>query len=471
MKNQERKIANSGIWSDSIELRKFLILAAVFFLVIGGYTVIKELKDFVFINIVGLRELNYAKMLSMVVLIPLVFLYSRFVDLLRRHQLIYLYSIIYGLGGIIFAYFLGHPTIGLANTMQSSSRLFGWFFYFFIEGYQPFVISLIWAFVNSITRAEDVQNGYVVVTASSKIGGALTAALAWFYLNSRYVSCEPMSVGSYQLIMVAASCMLLLVPFVIFFLMKKIPASHMHGYEAVYKFEKKHEKELKKQEGSLKENLVSMFSGLYILFRYPYLLGVFGMIFFWEIVNVIFNFIRLSVGQAAAHTPTEFCAFLYGQICLFHLVGLVFVLLGTRNFIRWFGERKSLIAVPLLIGAVICYYLTVRTATAAALAYIVLRAINYAFAYPLRESLYIPTTKAAKFKTKSWIDGFGAKLSKSFGSCYNIIVSSVASSLLFSVHIVFFAGVIGLWTLVANWLGRRFETAVKNNEVIGVEEI
>jgi AAA family ATP:ADP antiporter len=99
--------------------------------------------------------------------------------------------------------------------------------------------------------------------------------------------------------------------------------------------------------------------------------------------------------------------------------------------------------------------------------YVLLRSVNYAFSYPLRESLYIPTTKEMKFKSKSWIDAFGAKIAKGCGASYNVISSIVAESWLFSMHVLFFSSIIGLWLFTAHLLGRRYERAVERNEVIG----
>ena len=97
-----------------------------------------------------------------------------------------------------------------------------------------------------------------------------------------------------------------------------------------------------------------------------------------------------------------------------------------------------------------------------------MRAINYALAYPLRESLYIPTTKAMKFKSKSWIDGFGSKLSKSIGSGYNYvmanyIIANFTVSAVFIFNFVFFSVVVAVWAIMANALGRRFEHKIHAN--------
>jgi AAA family ATP:ADP antiporter len=101
---------------------------------------------------------------------------------------------------------------------------------------------------------------------------------------------------------------------------------------------------------------------------------------------------------------------------------------------------------------------------------VVLRAINYAFSWPLRESLYIPTVKEIKFKSKSWIDAFGSKFAKSSGSALNILAKWIGPASYFATYSFFFTGIIGLWVGTAFLLGRRFERAVAKSEVIGVDE-
>ena len=115
------------------ERMKVVLLTLAFFCTIGGYTIAKELKDSIFVSIVGREYMPWAKMLSMFVLIPPILFYSRLVDLLRRYHLLYFYCILYGIGGLVCVYLLGHPTIGLENTDTGPYRLFGWFLYFFIE--------------------------------------------------------------------------------------------------------------------------------------------------------------------------------------------------------------------------------------------------------------------------------------------------------------------------------------------------
>src|SRR5438105_11390593 len=87
---------------------KVLLLTMSFFMVIGGYTMIKELKDSIFVSIVGREYMPLAKMMSMFVLIPAILFYSKLVDILRRYQLLFFYYLLYSIGGCIFTFFFYH---------------------------------------------------------------------------------------------------------------------------------------------------------------------------------------------------------------------------------------------------------------------------------------------------------------------------------------------------------------------------
>jgi AAA family ATP:ADP antiporter len=97
------------------------------------------------------------------------------------------------------------------------------------------------------------------------------------------------------------------------------------------------------------------------------------------------------------------------------------------------------------------------------------RSINYAFAQPIRESLYIPTIKDMKFKSKAWIDAFGFKLAKSAGATFCMASEFVGSAFFMPMHAAYFGLIVVLWSITAFLLGDRFNKAIRNNEVIGVE--
>lgn len=455
------KQALVGWFGDWQEMQKFLYLSFAFFFIIGGYTIAKEIKEAIFISIVGREYIPLAKTSAMLVLIPAIFLYSILVDSMRRYQLLAFYSALFGVLGLIFAWLLGHPTIGLSNTITSPYRIFGWILYYFVEGYSPFVVSVFWAFANSITSPDEAKRGYAFMVAISKIGGMLSAGVAWylFSINDACSSGSCFDVYTHQLVLVFASCMLIVVPFIIFMLMKRVPGKYLHGYEAVYQAEKETGKERS-----------GIFSGLTILVKYPYVFGIFGMIFFYEMVSQVVSYLRLGIAQSQSSNISGISAFLFKVIFYTHLVGFFFSLFGTSTLLKRFGERMCLMLIPLLSGAVLLYLMVTPTGAALTVAIIILKAINYAFAWPVRESLYIPTIKEIKFKSKSWIDAFGSKFAKASGSLCNFVITLAAPAMVLPIYSFFFAMTVTGWFLTAFFLGARFERAVARNEVIGLGE-
>lgn len=448
------------------EQLKLVLLGIAFFLVIGAYTLVRELKSSLFMSIVGKEYLPLARMLAMFVLIPAILFYSFLVDKIKRYQLLYFYSILYGIVGLFCVYLIGHPTIGLPNTEISPYRVFGWLFYVFIEGFSPFVISVFWSFANSVYDPEGAKKSYAFLVTASKIGGMATAGLAWAFFSYRSIEGFKLfsDVISHQFLLGFFSFLVLIVPFIIYLLVKNVPKRYLHGYEAAYQVEKEKEKHPEVKEG------VGIFSGLIILVKCPYILGIFGMLFFYEVVSTVLSYHRLGIAQDSSDDIAGVSAFLFGVAFIQHFFGILISFLGTRTLLRVFGERVCLLLVPLITAFLLLYFTLNYTPFAVILGLILLQAINYAFAQPVRESLYIPTLKDIKFKSKSWVDAFGSRFAKSVGSTFIVMYQRLGSTMFLPLHGAFFGGIIVFWSITAYLLGKRYNQAIKNNEVIGLAE-
>lgn len=444
---------------------KILFLSIIFLLVVAAYTLIKNLKDSIFVNTVGRTHQPLAKLIVVPALIPIIFFYSRLVDRTRHNQLLGLCALFFGISSLVIGYFIGHATIGLYNPVTNVWRLFGWVVYIFGELFSPFLVSVVWAFINSVTNPESAKNNYALIVASSKVGGICAAGFAWFLFSisfgagNLYLS----DVTSHQVVLFAIAVMLLLVPVVLFLMSRFVPHEHLHGYEAAYRLEKQQE-EVKEKES------ISVLAGLGLLLRYPYVLGIFSMIFFYEVINAVLVYLRLGVAEAGSSSAAQFSSIIFKIDFFMHATGLLIALFGTRTLLRAFGERICLMLVPLVIGILLLYLMIYPTPTSVALTFIALKSVNYAFSQPVRESLYIPTTTDIKFKVRPWIDAFGGKIAKLGGASFNWMTAWLNNAALLMTQSFFFAGTIGLWFFAALMLGKRFENAIRNNEVIGAEE-
>jgi AAA family ATP:ADP antiporter len=440
---------------------KIMLLSLAFFCVIGSYTVLKELKDILFVLFVGKAYIGQVKWISMFLLVPATMLYSKLIDKMSRFHLLCFYSALYGVVGLIIAYFLGHPTMGLENAVASPSRYFGWFIYLFYEGAVPFVVSLFWSFSNSVTTPETAKKGYTIMIAGSKLGGAFTAGLAWMLLTptSMLGNLGLSDVFVHQFLLAFASILLCAAPMIVYYLLVTGNQENLHGYKAVYQVEKKEEEDGTDQTG--------MMAGLYMLFQQPYILAIFAIIFFYELLNVVLSVQRIGILQEAG----GFSAAMFHQRMVIHSIGFFVSFFGTRVLLKKLGEKVCLLLTPILIGILLIYFMTTYNPNAVLVVFTGLGVLNYAFASPLRESLYIPTVKDIKYKSKSWIDSFGMKISKGTSSAFVAMTSKIdPGTMMFNVvYISFFSVIIALWIGVAWWLGRRYCQAIENNEVIGLD--
>ncbi|MBI2344943.1 hypothetical protein HYV10_02620 [Candidatus Dependentiae bacterium] len=451
---------------DKQEKEKIFWLTIAFFCVIGSYTVLKEMKDVLFAQIVGAQYLYKVKFLSMFFLLPATLLYAKLVDYLSRFSLLVFYSLLYGLGGIAISYYLQDPVSGLANTVPSPDRTLGWVIYLFYEGVVPFVVSVFWSFANSITGPETAKKGYTILIAGSKIGGMVTAGFAYllFMPTSFLGSLGWSSVFMHQFLLVSSSLLLAVSPAIIYVLLQTASKKSLHGYQASYEYEQKQEEEGTSETG--------MLSGLLMLFKHPYILGIFGMMFFYELVNVVLGIQRTVLLQSVAKDGASFTGEMFKQRFWMHFIGLVLSFFGTRVLIKRLGEHVCLILIPLLTGALLTYFMFVYNEHAIMFVFMALGMLNYAFASPLREALYIPTVRDIRFKSKAWIESFGQRFAKACGSGVIGTIQSVAiigSPIYLTMFSGFFAITVTLWTIVAYLLGKKYVSVIKKGQAIGAE--
>jgi AAA family ATP:ADP antiporter len=102
------------------------------------------------------------------------------------------------------------------------------------------------------------------------------------------------------------------------------------------------------------------------------------------------------------------------------------------------------------------------------------KAINYALNGPALKQLYIPTTTDVRFKAQAWIETFGSRASKEAGSVFNMLLAPLQSSFGTAVgrsYYLLLSGclgfpLLGLWLVVAVFLGREFKKAVEGKKVV-----
>jgi ATP/ADP translocase len=98
-------------------------------------------------------------------------------------------------------------------------------------------------------------------------------------------------------------------------------------------------------------------------------------------------------------------------------------------------------------------------------AMVLIKGLNYALNNPSKEVLYIPTSKDVKYKTKGWIDAFGARLLKTCGAGVNNALSGSLCALL-SVGTFLSLGIVGAWIFAARYVSNAFDTLQNENKIV-----
>jgi AAA family ATP:ADP antiporter len=201
----------------------------------------------------------------------------------------------------------------------------------------------------------------------------------------------------------------------------------------------------------------------------PYVMGIFGMVCCFEIINIIFDYkmeVLMSIeSHNNIHAMSKFMMFYTGS---FQALSFIFAFLGTTTFLRYVGIRAGVFVMPLSIMVMSFALLIYPSLSTVFIVLVVSRALNYGFNNPMREVLYIPTIKDIQFKSKSWIDSFGRTISKSSGSAMNLLTAFQSAGVQAVLIFTFVMSVSSLWLVIAYLMGRKYVKTVENNEVIGV---
>ena len=382
------------------ERKKFFLLSVIFGITIGVYWLLRPIKDSIFLNMIGANYIPLAKMLSVIVVIPIVMIYSKLVDRFPRHVVLYILSIFYAVCAVIFAIFILNPVTGIANTVTDPSRILGWALYLYVETFGTVMVALFWAFVSDTTTPDAAKRGYSVIVMGAQMGAVCLP------LMSKYIIlyCGVGGTGYALLFGVLVLCLL---PLMVFYYMRHVPRSQMEGYVADERapLEGKHKK-------------AGFFEGLRLLLSKPYLLGIFAIVGFYEVINGILDF-QFKTLMKAFYSGDALTVFLNDFAIVTNFIALLCLLVGIDRLGKYLGFGKTLILLPMLVGVCVIGMSFWPVLVVAFAIQAIQKSFNYSLIQPMKEQLYIPTTKDTKYKAKAWIDMFGSRLSKGGASVIN----------------------------------------------------
>lgn len=448
------------------EIKKFSYLSLTFFLIIGSYWLVRLLKTTFFLKMAfpetlgwlpnqGLLFQPIAKVWSPFVVLALVLIYSKLVDIVKKHVLFYIictfYAIIFsGIATILVLYKL----YGAAYLGKTVLAVAGWSAFFAIESFGSLVVALFWSFTNSICTSESAKNGYPMILACAQSGAIAGSVLMIF---SEHLGLA--------LLFWLATFFVISVMLVVRALMKDIPASQMIGNTQAAATEKK-------QEGFFE----GIFVGLKLIATRPYIFGILIVSTVFEVIQQVIEYqMHTQASAFPEFASTEgFAKFLgyYGTAS--NTLSFVMALLGTSYLIKRFGLRFGLLFFPIslcIAFSLLFVFYTFGSPTAGQLlaaifvVMMIAKGLGYAVNNPVKEMMYIPTSKDVKFKSKGFIDVFGGRMSKTGGAAINNVFKGRPHELMVY-GTMFSFGLTAIWLLAAIYVGIKNAQLIADNEIV-----
>lgn len=425
------------------ELKKFFYIAIGCFFLVGAQWPTKLLKEGMLVGEIGANWQPTLKFISIFICLPIVFFYGFLVSRLKRETVLYLIiSTLISLG--LGFYFLLSGIIPYPEEMiffglplNVKGFIVG-SFYIYAELFMAITVAPFWSFVNDLTTPEEAKKGFGIAIFGAQLGGLITT------LFGKYLSYLPNSNG---LISAISTFMLIGFFISIWMLTHKIERKSLVGYS---------QKHLKTSETHKK---IPFFQGLDFIFTSPYVAGIMILNASQEILTAIINFGFLKTLGDHFSSKAAVIQFEFDYGIMIQIIACIFSLTGTAFFQRRLGVRVCTMLYPILLTICLVATKFVPTIWVFTIALAIVKGLHYSLNKPVREILYIPTTKEVKYKAKAWIEMFGVRGFKLTGSFINGL--SVLNPL--AGNGIAFLIAIG-WIGAAKYVGSRYHESVKNNE-------
>ena len=443
------------------EFRKFLRMGTIFAFIIGSYWTLRPLKNAIFCTLVGASELWAAKTASILFLIPVLLIYTKLLDRYSREKMFYVISGFYAIITLVFTFFLAitsaQATACVASTPVNAPwgvTLLAYAYYLFVESYGSLIPSLFWGIATDTTKPDSAKRGFSFVVAIGQLGGIVGPYL---------IAGLPRRLGLTTSALSLFVCALAIAASVWFLrqFFQKTPPELLVSFHG-----RNEEAQEKKQEPGFLE-------GLRLLFAHKYLLCIFAVVAFPEIITAVFD-LHFNSLASEHYTGVALAEYMGSYATAVNLIAFLCLLCGIGNITRIMGIGVALMLMPIIYGLAVFGFITLNSLTFLFILMASSKAINYALNGPAIKQLYIPTTHDVRFKAQAWIETFGSRASKESGAAFGFLLGPMQRRLGMVAGRAYHAMLAGyvelalvvVWFFVALYLGKKHKKAIEENKMI-----
>lgn len=441
------------------DITKVTLLGVAFLFTIGAYWLLRLLKDAVLYKLAFPVSLGFSsdegrlwvpvvKTISPWLVLVVVAIYTKLVDMFEKYKLFYIivsfYTVVFAAIGTVLWTQATYGDVFVGATILKYTGIGG---YLLTESFGSVVVALFWSFTISSTTSEQAKSSFPFIVALGQLGSIGGSSLMLIK-----------DLPTWPLYIVAVA-FLLGIMLTIKYLIATVPAEQM------------------KSDKAEKKKAPDMLGGLRLLVTKPYLMGVLVVSTFYEIAGTIVDYQMKS--QASIISGINFNWFLGVFGVSVNILAFAMALLGTSKLMKKYGIRICLLVYPISFAialvALYGYYthqpVPINLLWATFGVMLIVKAASYAVNNPVKEMMYIPTSKDAKFKAKGIVDMLGNRTAKMSGAQIGGALNVKGNPLLSIQNLMLYGsliglGIIGLWMIAAVYVGNKNKQLVDSGQIV-----
>lgn len=483
------------------ELKKFLPMFFMFFLISFNYNALRAYKDSIVVTASnsGAETIPFIKVWAILPsAILLTYFFTRIANKFSREKVFVIMMSIFLSFFFVFTFFLYpaqeslHPN-ALADKLQAllPSGFKGFIaifrnwtftlFYIMSELWSTAILTvLFWGFANEVTNVHEAKRFYGLLAIGANIAGIVSGQVVIFFSGDIFLSWLPYGKNAWDQS--------------IFFLNCAVILSGL-GTIAIFRWLNKHVirpaealrvKEPEKVRMSMRKNFAYLAKSKYLI---CIALIVFAYHFAINLVEVVWkNQIKALYPQ-----PSDYNAYMGEVMTLMGIIATIIAIFITGNVIRRFSWTAGALIPPVImlvtgiaffafilfqysgltwVVALLGSTPLVLSAMFGSIQNCLARACKYTIFDATKEMSFIPLSNESKLKGKAAIDGVGSRLGKSGGSVVHqgllLMFSTVAASTPY-VGVIFLL-VILVWIGAVLSLGKQFDALTNQHASLNITD-
>lgn len=485
------------------ELKKFLPMFFIFFLISFNYNALRAYKDSLVVTAAnsGAEAIPFIKVWAILPsALLLTFLFTRLANRFTREQVFYWMMTLFLAFFFVFTFVLFpaqdylHPN-ALADRLQAIlpegcrgliAVFRNWtltLFYVMSELWGTAILSVLWwGFANEVTKVHEAKRYYGLLAIGANMAGIFSGQIAIFFSGDLFLSWIPYGKSAWDQSVLFLNCTIIVTGLLTMGIFRWLNRHVIHPEERAIPLEERSEK----VKLSMRKNFA-------YLWKSKYLLCIAVIVFCYNVAINLIEVVWKNQIKAMYPNPAEFSVYMGEVMTWMGAIATIVSIFVTGNVLRHFSWTTSaLIAPALMLFTGVAFFLFVVFGNthlswiAGALGYTPLmltiilgtiqncitRASKYTLFDATKEIAFIPLSKESKLKGKAAIDGVGSRLGKSGGSVIHqgllLVFSTVAAS---SPYVaLLFVAIVVVWMLAATSLGKQFHSLVDHKVPLRIPE-